>query len=506
MRLATKHANQQTVTLYDFTGGLNTSTTEETIADNQLAVAVNVEVDSVTGLLRTVSGTRTLFKVEDDGDHNVSAAAYDVLNDTLLLFLDCGLVLATQDRQSYEVIGRLTGSKNVVTTVWEDGLLVASGGRLQYVAGTQMKTISASPPICNGVFVRNGRVFVFDDEDNLRYSAVGDETNWTEDSNDPSAAIFVQIGYKAGGKIIGLVNMSSDMLIIKSNGMVFRLIGDYPDWSISEVGRNIFCKGPAAFCSAASNVMIMGASELAAVVTTQDYGDMRPQNIGANVEREIKALPAGVKARYVPPLQQVWYIGDGGYVLVYDLTVGAFFERRFNGTVADIVAVNDVVYVAKINGLSVLDEMAFTDDGEPLEFQIQSKTMIADYDYLIKRVVINVTPQGNEYVDDNYFHVGAMRFAAPLQVAGKYVYHNYTKIYRSSMPLVKSKAQIVYSNSEFVFDNFEDIYGSDRTLYPSRMYASDNRIRYRNKAVRIRGTGSGVRFILNSIKLDVVEV
>lgn len=49
MRLATKHANQQTVTLYDFTGGLNTSTTEETIADNQLAVAVNVEVDSVTG-------------------------------------------------------------------------------------------------------------------------------------------------------------------------------------------------------------------------------------------------------------------------------------------------------------------------------------------------------------------------------------------------------------------------------------------------------------------------
>lgn len=506
MRLSTKHANQQTVTLYDFTGGLNTSTTEETIADNQLAEAVNIEIDSVTGLLRTVSGTRTLFKLEDDCGHTVRGMAYDVLNDTLLLFLRCGIILATRDKKKHEVIGRLSGSGEVVTTVWEDGLLIASGGRLQYVAGDQMKTISTSPPVCNGVFIRSGRVFIFDDEDNLRYSAVGDETNWTEDSNDPSAAVFVQIGYKAGGKIIGLVNMSSDMLIIKSNGMVFRLIGDYPDWSISEVGRNIFCKGPMAFCSAASNVMIMGASELAAVVTTQEYGDMRPQNMGANVEREIAALPAGVKLRYVPPLKQVWCIGNEGYVLVYDLAVGAFFERKFSGVIADVFAVDDGVYIAKSDGLSVLDELSFTDDGRPLEFRMQSKTMIANYDYLIKRVVINVTPQGNEYVGDNYFHIGAMRFAAPLQVAGKYIYHNYTKIYRSMMPIVKSKAQIVYSNSEFVLDNFEDIYGSDRVLYPSRMYASDNRVRYRNKAIRIKGNGSGVRFIINSIKLDVVEV
>lgn len=506
MRLSTKHANQQTVSLYDFTGGLNTSSTEETIADNQLSEAVNVEVDTVSGLLRTVSGTRTLIKLDNDVGHLVRGAAYDVLNKTMLLFLQCGLILATQDMQSYETLGRLTGDSGVVTTVWEDGLLVASGGKLQYVAGLQLKTIGTSPSVCNGVFTRSGRVFIFDSEDNLRYSAVGDETNWTEDNNDPSAAIFVQIGYKAGGKIIGLVNMSSDMLIIKSNGMVFRLIGNYPDWSIAEVGRNIFCKGPSAFCSAASNVMIMGAAELQAVVTTQEYGDMQPQNIGKNVKNEIAKLQDDVKVRYVPPLNQVWCIGDDGYVLVYDLTVNAYFERRFNSVVTDVVTVSDTVYIAKADGLCVLDDMTFTDDGKPLEFRMQMKTMISDHDYLVKRVVINITPQGNEYIDDNYFHVGTMRFAAPVQVAGKYIYHNFTKIYKSAIPLVKNKEQIVYSNSEFVFENFEDIYGNDRVLYPSRMYASDNRIRYRNKAIRIKGDGSGVKFILNSIKLDVVEV
>ena len=50
MRLSTKHANQQIVEMYDFTGGLNTSVSEEQIAPNELAVAVNFDVQASTGL------------------------------------------------------------------------------------------------------------------------------------------------------------------------------------------------------------------------------------------------------------------------------------------------------------------------------------------------------------------------------------------------------------------------------------------------------------------------
>lgn len=61
MRLSTKHANQQSVMLQDFTGGLNVSCTENLIADNELVEVVNMEIDSNSKLLRTVQGTDTLY-------------------------------------------------------------------------------------------------------------------------------------------------------------------------------------------------------------------------------------------------------------------------------------------------------------------------------------------------------------------------------------------------------------------------------------------------------------
>ena len=57
MRLGVKHQNQFQIVHADFSGGLNTSTSSDGIAENQLARAVNVEVDHATGKLRTVAGT-----------------------------------------------------------------------------------------------------------------------------------------------------------------------------------------------------------------------------------------------------------------------------------------------------------------------------------------------------------------------------------------------------------------------------------------------------------------
>lgn len=52
MQLGVKHQKQQTIVRADFSGGLNTSANVDGIAENQLSVAVNVEVDHATGRLK----------------------------------------------------------------------------------------------------------------------------------------------------------------------------------------------------------------------------------------------------------------------------------------------------------------------------------------------------------------------------------------------------------------------------------------------------------------------
>ena len=54
MLLSSKHQNQQPVVRRDFSGGLNTTSTVEGIAENQLADVLNMEVDHSTGCLKTV--------------------------------------------------------------------------------------------------------------------------------------------------------------------------------------------------------------------------------------------------------------------------------------------------------------------------------------------------------------------------------------------------------------------------------------------------------------------
>ena len=80
---------------------------------------------------------------------------------------------------------------------------------------------------------------IADDENNVRYSGVGDETNWVEDTNDDSSAKFLEVGYKDGGKLFGMINLSSDVLLVKDNRRLYRLNGEYPNWSLNEVSRNV---------------------------------------------------------------------------------------------------------------------------------------------------------------------------------------------------------------------------------------------------------------------------
>lgn len=481
MKLGVKHQDQKPIVRADFSGGLNTTANMDGIAENQLSAAVNVEIDHATGRLKTVAGTADVLRF-----NNIFAAAYDEINKKLLIATNDKRVFAVElnSRRVSGVLGTLSGDLYPISTSWEDGLLLASGGKLQYYNGTTLVTIADSP-IATSVYVRAGRILVTS-TDTVYFSGVGDETNWTEDTNDDSSSKFLEVGYKDGGKIVGMINLSSDVLFVKDNRRLYRLSGEFPEWSVSEVSRNIEVSGRMSICSVADSVFILGRNELQNVQTTNAYGDMKPQNVATLIAQEIQSLPDNATLRHMPALQQVWAI-SGQIVLVLDLVTQSWYKRKFNSNVIDAISIGDEVLIIKSDRVSRLDDASFYDAGVTLRWRWQGQRMISQHEYLLKRAQVLFVP----------INVGEI--SGEIDVGGVVIPLPPKRINASRQRYLSPPDERIYNNREPIYDNPRPIFSRTTVLAESKNV-------YRNKFLDIGGFGATGGIIFNSIILDVAEV
>ena len=103
----------------------------------------------------------------------IFAAAYDEINRKLLL-VDEDKHVYTFDLETdtlSTLLGALSGDLYPICTSWESGILIASGGKLQYFNGTQLITLNS--PTATSVCVQAGRILITD-ANNLYLSGVGD--------------------------------------------------------------------------------------------------------------------------------------------------------------------------------------------------------------------------------------------------------------------------------------------------------------------------------------------
>lgn len=482
----------------DFSGGLNTSNAEEMIAPNELSKSINMELDASTGLLKTVAGTERVFT--EGGEY--TAFFRDTINDCFILTNKAGDIYKYGGELTK--IGGLTGLLVPAFSVWEDGVIIASGGKLQYWNGTATVTLDNSPEHSEGVFVADGRIITWSG-DNLYFSSVGDEESWEQTSVDDSSGKWLQVGYKDGGEITGVVNLSSDIIIVKSNGHAYHLAGQYPDWTLKEISRSAHCKGERCCVAVGNEALVLGDFALQSITTTADYGDMRLQDISKKIKAEIYSLPKGTRLKYVPALNQIWFITGKRRFLFLDVGTGGYFERKFTNNVYDVLSVDDVTYILKADGICRLNDASAEDDGKLIEWQFHCKTNVADNRYLVKRVRFDVTPDTNTRYDCNIF-VGHLGLAAAMPRYASAVYGDKTTVYHSPREVYEPHAQPEYNNSEDVFDSTEEVFGSDMPLVVVNMYRADVKCCQKLSSVRTRAQGHGGQFMINSIKYDVVEV
>ena len=500
MKLSTKHGEAQTtVVRADFSGGLNTTANVDGIAENQLSLALNVEVDHATGRLRTVAGTTDVLKFAD-----IFAAAYDEINRKLLLVTQDRKVFAvSEDETISDALGTLSGNLYPISTSWEDGLLLASGGKLQYFNGTTLETISDSPN-ATGVYIRAGRVLVTDDN-NVRYSDVGDETNWTDDTNDDSSSKFVEAGYKDGGKLIGMVNLSTDVLLVKNNRRLYRLSGEFPNWSIVEVSRNVEASGRMGFCAVTDSVFILGRNSVQNIQTTNTYGDMKPQNVSTLITSEIQKLPANAMLRFVPPLNQIWAI-SGKTALMFDLVTNSWYKREFNSPVVDVISIGDEVFIVKPDRVSKLDGGTFYDSDAPLQWKWQAQRLVSQHEYLLKRTQVSVIPLST-LLYAGQIRVGAVIIGLPLPDRNLKIYHNRSRIYKNHVKIcLTGRRRFVYAKGEYIFESLEPIYGNPQKIFSRPTIIKESRNVFRSRFIDVGGRGSVGGVIFVAVVLDIAEV
>lgn len=507
MRLSTKHPNQQNISFRDFSGGLNTTSAIENLKPNELARALNVCLDRSTGLLRTVEGTDKLF---EDTNKEFDCLMIDPWDDSMLMTDRDGNVYQ-YGNDAITKVGELTGSNSPVYTTWEDGLVIASGGKMQYFHGNTLETISESPAVCNGVFVRDGRVWTWHD-DRIVLSGVGDEHNWTHDNNDQSSSQYVDIGYKDRGNIKGIVALSSDVVIFKDNGHAYHLAGQYPDWTIKSIGRQLGIKNYECCLSVGNGVLVLGDGRVQQVGVTEDYGEMTASDISGKVEAEVKAIPGTVRMRFVPSRNEIWFIGNEeedpqAEFLVFDIAAGAYFHRMYNAVVRDVLSRNETTYILKQHSLCrVSTDNKMLDENEPMEWEFKTMAIASFNQFLLKRVFVDTTPFFDTYVEHKCYF-GDVQIFGPLPLTAKSVWENRGVIFGSRRYICDPFPSLVLTEtSDIVYNNNEHIWKKRVNVRSSKSYRAETRCVDRRRTVPIKCRGLGGVMLVNQIAFDYAEV
>lgn len=359
------------------------------LAENEARIIENYEFDINGDMLKTRGGLSAPIYTFAT---NIKGVFFDYEMNVYLVFLINNSVYKYVEGQSPLLLGTLTGSNKPVCCKFGGKVLIASGGDLQYYDYTNLITISASP-LCDITFERFGRVAIAKaGTDNIYYSAVGDETDWIDDPNVDSSSKVIEIGYKDGGDIAGIAVLATDIIVFKSNGKIYQLAGEFPDWSVYQIATDsdfVYRHGVATL---GNEIVFMSRQGLKTVSTSTDYGNFNVKDFGFKVNGELK------KYVYHPI---IWNIkrkkqllirpNEDTRILAYHYLMGAFTLLKFPQIVVDIVDTPTGVVLAMGASLYKWSFDYATDNGTPIVQYIKSKRVESPERLILKKLLFSIT-------------------------------------------------------------------------------------------------------------------
>lgn len=381
MRRTAKH-NATQIAFNDFTGGINVMSDGDMIAQNEMQVCQNLWF---TGFQRSLAPRGGLSKPKVDLGEEIMSVHYDIDTNTFLVFtIDGGIYRVVTIDKPAEKIGQLTGTKRPMCAKFQDRIWIASGEHIQYYDYAETESISTvmSSPKCDIVFQRFARLCVaMTGSDRITYSATGDGETWSTDDNDSSSAQWIDVGYGDSGDIIAVAPLSTDLMIIKNNGLIYQLTGDadVSSWAVYRIASDTDAVGRQAAVPIGNDVVFVTRGGLRTLATTMDYGNIATGDIGEKFSTLV------TQSQYEPRLftlrrRKLLLIrpnADWHYLIAFNYSVGAATTLCFDVPVTDIVETTDKILVASGNYLYELSDECLDDNGEPIEFRIKFKDTVS---------------------------------------------------------------------------------------------------------------------------------
>ena len=324
-----------TVTLVDLTGGMNIAKSPEFLKENECVNLENFEFDIEGDKLRTRRGLGSPL-------HTFDSPVTHIYNDyemnDFFIFLKNKKIYRYEFGKKPIMIGTLNGSaERPSCTKFGGNLLIASGGKLQKYDYQNLTEITQSPN-ADIVFSRSGRVVISKSgQDLLIYSAIGDEMDWHENSNDDSARKDVNVGYKDGGDIVGVAELATDLLVFKSNGMIYTVQNEPSDWNILSLGSKSDFISRHACTNLGKDVVFMSTTGLKSYATSMSYANFEPKDIGEKCNPLIKRRVDNPFIFDLRRTKQLIVSGDSGNtVYVYHYGLKAFSRWTFPHNITTI--------------------------------------------------------------------------------------------------------------------------------------------------------------------------
>ena len=391
MRRSSKHQETR-ITFANLVGGIDISHAPEQIADSDMQVCKNFiyERDS-----KRLMGRGGLSKPVYTMPSDITEAWYDVDQNVLFFVTSANILYSAIIGQEPKEIGPLTGTAKPMFTKFMDKVWIASGASLQYYDYDDLYTVTSSPT-CDIVFQRFARLAVgLTGSDRLTLSAVGDGTSWeniTDSSQGPpdSSAAWLDVGYGDSGDILSIIPLSTDLLFIKSNGMIYQLTGDnMPDtWSCVRLCTDTDPIGKQTAASIGADVIFLSRRGLKTLAATMDYGNIKATDIG---DKFNGLLTNGMWEPEIYNMRRhsmlmIRSTEDQGKWVAYNYLLGAATEIQFGFPIASIVETVDEVYVTSGRNVYKWDETFTSDDGTPIDYELKPRDIIGTEEMLVKSV------------------------------------------------------------------------------------------------------------------------
>lgn len=367
--------------------GLDWSKPAESIDLQSLTQAINCEYSSTDGALQTVPGVRTVYTHTAD----IESLYYD--NYRKQYYFSCGRDLyKTADWVTVTPLGTLTGNSTPKYHAFDHDILIASGGKLQAVSGAGVLSTVDESPTCEFVSSHSGSVMVASIYGHrITWSAVGDYKSWKTNTNDPSSAQYVEVGYKDPGCIVSIDFLSKAIIVYKEYGRAYQVVGNPHEKTLAvyPLSETALCCGSS--ISIDDRSYYLGDAGLMSFVPTNTYANIQPSEVGLNINAQLTTITSEqARMWHIPSRKQLWIKpGENQDIFIYHYLPryedgrGVFTSRSFVHNLHDVLTVGKDVYIAYGNKIGILDMGVDTDDGEQITTSIVSGNRLAQRLFLL---------------------------------------------------------------------------------------------------------------------------